>query len=166
MRDYLSLIDRDTPGNRDDVTPLFRDAAALQRAASDLAELARATSFTVVASVDALGFVIGTAVAVVSGTGLVPLRKGGKLPVIADRVEFRDYDGVVKSLELRKGALERGDRVLIVDEWIETGAQALAAASLVEGQRATVAGVATIHCDGAGWTRLTAKYRVLTLERD
>ena len=38
-------------------------------------------------------------------------------------------------------------RVLIVDEWIETGAQVSAAVSLIERQGAIVAGIATINMD-------------------
>ena len=166
VADYLGLIDHDTDGRRADVTPLFSDAGAFRALVVDLLSLARPTLFTVVAGIDALGFVIGAAVAGEAGTGFVAIRKGGKLPVAVDSVSFDDYDGVSKSLELRRDAFHPGDRVLIVDEWIETGTQVLGAAALVVGQGARVAAIATIHCDQQGLEALAGKYLVLTLERE
>ena len=84
------------------------------------------------AGTDALGFIVGTAVALRLGVGFVPLRKGGKLPVRKETAEFRDYSGAEKALELRAEPWPRGTRVLLVDEWIETGAQARAAVELIE----------------------------------
>jgi adenine phosphoribosyltransferase len=63
-----------------------------------------------VAGIDALGFVLGTAVALQFNKGFIPIRKQGKLPVAADAVEFVDYTGRQKGLELRRGALKAGRR--------------------------------------------------------
>ena len=88
--------------------------------------------FDCVVGIDALGFILGTAVAIHSKKAFVPIRKGGKLPVVSDAIGFVDYTGQVKSLELRKGAITPGTRVLLVDEWIETGSQVKAAVELIE----------------------------------
>jgi adenine phosphoribosyltransferase len=164
VRAYLSLIDHRTDGRRCDVTPLFRDPNAFRAAVDDLLELARPSTFNLVAAIDALGLILGTATALHAGVGLVPLRKGGKLPVLAEHVDFDDYDGLRKRLEVRSDAFAARDRVLIVDEWIETGAQALAAALLVERAGASVAGIATLHCDrGPGRDAIVARYALFAL---
>lgn len=147
MSDYLRLIDRDTTGSRCDVTPLFADPKAFAQLLDDLARQFDGTEFDRVAAVDALGFILGTAIALRTGKGLVVVRKGGKLPVPADVAEFVDYTGQTKSLELRRDAVVPGTRVLLVDEWVETGAQVRAAISLVERRGGVVAGVASINMD-------------------
>jgi adenine phosphoribosyltransferase len=157
---YLKLIDVDTQGPRCDVTPLFRDFAAFSALVEDLVGLTGAVECDLVAGIDALGFILGTALALRLRKGFVPIRKGGKLPVPAERAEFVDYSGTRKSLELRQDALVAGDRVLVVDEWIETGAQARAAIHLIEARGGVVAGIASIHIDANERTReMTERFR-------
>jgi adenine phosphoribosyltransferase len=146
MPDYLRLIDTNT-SPRCDVTPLFGDYAAFTALIADLAARFDGATIDVVAGIDALGFILGAALALHFKTGFIPVRKGGKLPVKADRAEFVDYTGQRKALELRVGAVRPGARVLLVDEWIETGAQARAAIELIERQGGIVAGVAAINID-------------------
>jgi adenine phosphoribosyltransferase len=147
MADYLRLIDRDTPGPRYDVTPLFGDYEAFTDLVRDLGRPFEDVEFEVVAGIDALGFILGTALAMHLRKGFIPIRKGGKLPVEVDTRHFVDYTGQGKSLQLRVGAIERGVRVLLVDEWVETGAQVRAAIELIEGQGGIVIGVAAINID-------------------
>lgn len=130
------------------MTPLFAEHDAFAALLDDFETLLRGVSFDVVAGIDALGFILGTALAVRKHTGFVPVRKGGKLPVPADVADFVDYTGTRKSLELRRDAIALGTRVLVVDEWIETGAQVRAAIRLIEGQGGVIAGIATVHMDG------------------
>ena len=153
--DYLRLIDRDTTGRRCDVTPLFADPEAFSQLLGDLIRQFAGTEFDRVAAVDALGFILGTGLALRMGKGLIVVRKGGKLPVPADVAEFVDYTGQPKSLELRPDAVVRGSRVLLVDEWVETGAQVRAAISLIERRGGVVAGVASINIDAEAGAALT-----------
>jgi adenine phosphoribosyltransferase len=153
MKDYLGLIDVNTPGRRNDVTPLFTDAAAFSELVTDLAAPFATAEIDLVAGIDALGFILATAIAMRFGKGLIPIRKGGKLPVQVDRQEFIDYTGESKSLELRAGILQPGKRILLVDEWIETGAQIRAAIALIERQGGIVAGIAAINIDINDMTR-------------
>ena len=83
-RPYLALIDHQTNGQRCDVTPLFADYAAFSALVDDLAALVEPLAFDVVAGIDALGFILGAALALRTHTGFVPIRKGGKLPVAVD----------------------------------------------------------------------------------
>ena len=164
VRSYLKLIDKETSGNRYDVTPLFADPEAFRCVVRDLAEPFQNAGVTHVACIDALGFILGTGVALDLKAGIVPIRKGGKLPVAADVADFIDYTGHRKSLELRRGVLGAQHRVLVVDEWSETGAQLQTAISLVEGQEATVAGVAAIQIEDCEVTRsLGEKYQMHSL---
>ena len=142
---YLDLIDRRTSGARYYLTPLFAEGSALSALTGDLLAAFEGTPFDVIAGIDALGFILGAAMATRAGTGLVAVRKGGKLPLDrVDRCTFTDYTGTKKSLELRPGAVRPGMRVLLVDEWVETGAQVSAALELIEGQGAVVVGIAAV----------------------
>lgn len=72
------------------MTLLFADPQALAQLVDDLACPFRRDGIDLVAAIDALGFILGTAVAASLGVGVVPVRKGGKLPVAVDRVDFSD----------------------------------------------------------------------------
>jgi adenine phosphoribosyltransferase len=145
---YLKLVDTSTQG-RYDVTPLFTDPTALKTLAKDLCNMIGTCSPTVVCAIDALGFILGTAIACEMDLGVVPIRKGGKLPCPVHRISCIDYSGTQKALELRKGILKPSDRVVVVDEWVETGAQVLAAMSLVRMDGATVVGAAALNFDSS-----------------
>ena len=144
---YLQLIDTQTNGQRYDITPLFADHESFSALVGDIATAFLQDGFDFVVGIDALGFVLGTAVAMRVKKGFIPVRKGGKLPVDTHSISFVDYTGTKKSLELRIGAFPAGARILLVDEWIETGAQVNAAIELIEAQQGIIAGVATINMD-------------------
>lgn len=158
-RDYLYLIDTRTPGPRYDVTPLFADPRAFVTLVDDLLALTEPMTFDLVAGIDALGFILGAALALRAGKGFLPVRKGGKLPVLVDSTTCVDYTGGEKTLEIRQDAIRAGMRVLVVDEWIETGAQVSAAIRLIERRGGIIAGIACIHVDSNERTRLlTSRY--------
>ena len=116
-------------------------------------------SFEIVAGIDAFGFILGSALALRAGTGFIPIRKEGKFTVLTDRAVFVDYTGTQKALELHHDAVLPRQRVLIVDEWIETGARVRAAIRLTEKRGGIIAGVATIHIDANNRIRpLTERY--------
>lgn len=166
MVDYLKLIDRETQG-RCDVTPLFADHDALSTLAEDLLAPFPLDTFDIVAGIDALGFVLGTSIALKAGKGLLPIRKGEKFPVAVDRVSFIDYSKTEKALEIRQDALQPGMRVLIADEWIETGTQVSAAVELIEKQSGIVAGITTINIDKNPKTqRLQEQYKCFYIWKD
>ncbi|MCD4846749.1 MAG: adenine phosphoribosyltransferase [Candidatus Aegiribacteria sp.] len=164
MKTYLHKIDTETPGNRYDVTPLFADAEGFAQLVVDLAKPFQNTQIDFVACVDALGFILGTAIARYLEIGVITIRKGGKLPVETDGENFRDYSGKLKRLEIRRDVLPTEARVLLVDEWIETGSQIEAAAKLIEAQGGIIVGIATINMDENDMTtKISRKYRVHTI---
>ena len=100
-----------------------------------------------VAGLDAFGFILGAPIALKLKKSFVPIRKGGKLPGIKGtiiRTSFIDYSKKRKSLEISTNAIKKGDKVLIVDEWIETGTQMKAAIRLIEKLGGTVIGISVL----------------------
>ena len=102
MKQYLRWIDTNTTGNRNDVTPLFAHPADFNALVADLVACVADTSVDLVAAIDSLGFILGTAIAQKLNVGILTVRKGNKLPVEADQVEFCDYTGLSKQLEIRR----------------------------------------------------------------
>jgi adenine phosphoribosyltransferase len=127
-----------------DVLALFADAGFLAGAAAALAE--PFDGVTKVAAVEARGFVLGTAVALRVGAGFVPIRKAGATfpGPKAVRVTEPDWRGRRHELQLQRDVLSLGDRVLLVDDWAEVGAQALAARALIEECGATYVGLSLL----------------------
>jgi adenine phosphoribosyltransferase len=160
VKKYLELIDTNTSGPRYDVTPLFADFEAFSSLVDDMVSHFDTKEFDLVAGVDALGFILGAAVAMQAKKGMIAIRKGGKLPVETQKIEFVDYSGTPKSLEIRRDTILDGMKVLLIDEWIETGTQVNAAIELIEFQKGIVAGVATINIDENEKTqKLKAQYK-------
>lgn len=117
-----------------DVWAVFRDAEALRALVAGLAEPVRADGITAVCGIESRGFLLGAAVAVELGVGFVPVRKGiGLLP--GDKAFGQtapDYRGLRHTLRLQRDMIGEADRVLLVDDWIETGAQAATVRVIVE----------------------------------
>jgi adenine phosphoribosyltransferase len=162
-----ALIDVNTEGPRYDVTPLFADFESFSALVEELLAQSSTIEFDYVAGIDALGFILGTALSFRALKGFIPIRKGGKLPVETLSVNFVDYSGQEKSLEIRADAIKPGARVLLVDEWIETGAQVNAAIELIERRKGVVIGIATINIDENKETeKLKKKYKCYTVWTD
>jgi adenine phosphoribosyltransferase len=102
----------------------------------------------VVGGLDAMGFVLGSALATRLGVGFLPIRKAGKLCVDTDRVTFSNYSGRTQDMEMRKPAFAPGTRVLLADQWVETGGTMEGAIRLVERQQGVVVGMAAIAIEG------------------
>ena len=118
-------------------------------------------SIDVVAGIDAAGFVLAGALAVRLNKGVLTLRKGGKVPVAYDVVSMVNYSAQTQELEMRKPAFSSGTKVLLVDQWIETGGTMDAAVRLIERQGGVVAGFAVICVEENTFTnQMRKKYKV------
>jgi adenine phosphoribosyltransferase len=117
-----------------DVLGLFADGGFLRRAAETLAAPFAPAPVTKVAGVEARGFILGTAVALDLGVGFVPIRKRGAIHPGAKAMvrATADWRGNEPELVLQRRVVGAGDLVLLVDDWLETGSQALAARRLIE----------------------------------
>jgi adenine phosphoribosyltransferase len=133
-------------GGHADVLGLLADAGFLADAVAALAEPFENEGVTKVAGVEARGFVFGSAVALRLGAGFVPVRKPGSIHPGPKAIHISDPDWRGRSLayELQRAAVTGGDRVLLVDDWAETGNQALAARALVEECGGAWAGVSLL----------------------
>jgi adenine phosphoribosyltransferase len=117
-----------------DVLGLFADGTFLRRAAEALAAPFESVPLAGVAAVEARGFILGTAVALHLGVGFVPIRKRGAIHPGAKATvrAAADWRGNHPELVLQRQAITANDPMLLVDDWIETGSQALAAQKLIE----------------------------------
>jgi adenine phosphoribosyltransferase len=121
-------------GGHADVWAVFRDADALRAVVSGLVAPFREAGITGVVGIESRGFLLGAAAAVDLGVGFVPVRKAGALfpgPKARER-SGRDYRGHERELAVQRNSIVDGDRLLVVDDWVETGSQALAVARLIE----------------------------------
>ena len=153
---YSKFINKKTKG-RYDVTPIFKNPKVFSNLTTDLIKPFKKVKFNKIASLDALGFIIGGVISNKLKVGFVPIRKGGNLPGIKGtliKIHFTDYTKKRKSLEMNKSSIKKGDRVLIVDEWIETGSQIKAAIKLIEQQSGKVVGITTLNAEKNPKTRI------------
>lgn len=153
---YLSLMSPNTKGPQFawlDPTSIYINQAAFGDLLDDLLAELDPGMIDVVGGCDAMGFVLGAALAARLNRGFLPVRKAGKLCVDTDRVEFTNYSGRTQGMELRQPAFAPGTRVLLVDQWIETGGTMEGAIRLVERQGGTVAGLVALAMETNARTR-------------
>lgn len=144
---YLRIMAPNTKGDKFawlDPTSIYINATAFNDLLDDLMADLDGVECDVVAGLDAMGFVLGAALAARRGVGFLPIRKAGKLCVETDRVSFGNYSGRRQDMEMRQPAFAAGDRVLLVDQWVETGGTMEGAIRLVERQQGIVAGLVAI----------------------
>ncbi|MBX7265765.1 adenine phosphoribosyltransferase [Micromonospora sp. Llam7] len=128
---------------------LFQDLAGvyaapqLMRATGAHLADAFAGKVDAILAVEARGFVVGTAVALAADRPLLLARKAGKLPGATHDADYQLEYGLA-TLQIQRGTLARGQRVLIVDDVLATGGTLTAAASLVERVDAQVTGFAVV----------------------
>lgn len=126
-----------------DVSPMLADARGFADCIAALAAPWRAASVQAVCGIEARGFIFGAALAQALHAGFVPLRKPGKLPPPVLAVDYQLEYGSDR-LEARSDALQRGERVLLVDDVLATGGTLAAAQTLVERFGAELAGAAVL----------------------
>lgn len=128
-----------------DITTLIQDPVGFRLVIDAMTQhyLSKGIDFDVVVGIEARGFILGGALAYTLGKGFVPVRKPGKLPADVVKLEY-DLEYGSDTIEMHTDAIEKGQRVLLVDDLLATGGTALAAAALVEKVGGVVAGMAFI----------------------
>ena len=143
LKDYI----RDVPDFPEpgilfrDVTPLLQSPTAFKVAIEQLCTYIRSREPDAIVGIESRGFIFGTPIAAELGLPFVPVRKPGKLPAAHMSVEYSLEYGTGQ-LDIHADALQRGQRVVIVDDLLATGGTALGAAKLVEMIQGRVAGMA------------------------
>jgi adenine phosphoribosyltransferase len=160
--DALSLIreipDYPKPGIRfQDITPLLADGEAFRAITEKLATYA--DEATIIAGIEARGFIFASAVANQLNAGFVPIRKAGKLPHVTISESYGlEYGN--DTLEVHLDAIKKGTRVLLIDDVLATGGTIGAAIELMNRLGAEVVHVlALLEISGlSGRSMLRDKY--------
>ncbi|MBA0044766.1 adenine phosphoribosyltransferase [Mycobacterium sp. NPDC050853] len=125
-----------------DLTPLFADANGLSQVTDALAEAADGASL--IAGIDARGFLLGAAVAIRLGVGVLAVRKAGKLPPPVHSQSYQLEYGTA-ALEIPADGVElAGRRVFIVDDVLATGGTLAATVRLLRSAGADVTGAGVV----------------------
>ena len=122
-----------------DITPLLKDPKAFAYTISKMSEIAKSKNPTVITAIESRGFLFACPIALQLGLPFIPIRKPGKLPYKSVAVEYALEYGS-GTLEMHEDAVQKGDRVIIIDDLLATGGTAKGAAQLVEQVGATVQG--------------------------
>jgi len=123
-----------------DITPLLRAPEIFSWVIEQFARKAKAASVDIVAGIESRGFLFGAPLALALKVPFVPIRKPGKLPAECMSIEYCLEYGSGR-LDIHKDALEKGQRVALVDDLLASGGTAQAAVRLIEllgGQVATI----------------------------
>jgi adenine phosphoribosyltransferase len=122
-----------------DITTLLGHARAFRAAVDQLVQPYAGMKIDKVAGLEARGFILGGAVAHQLSVGFVPVRKKGKLPHTVIGEEYALEYGTDR-VEIHTDALQKGERVLLIDDLIATGGTAFAGIRLLERAGAQVIG--------------------------
>ncbi|MHC4157774.1 MAG: adenine phosphoribosyltransferase [Planctomycetota bacterium] len=146
-----------------DITPLLADPEAFAKAVDDLCAGFTEANIDYVAAVEARGFIFGAAVAEKLNAGFVPIRKKGKLPFKTESVTY-DLEYGTDTLEVHIDAVEKTDKVLMVDDLLATGGTMAAACKLIEKIGGKIIGISFLIelTDLAGREKL-AGYEIKTI---
>ena len=120
-----------------DITTLLGNARAFRRAVDELVQPWAGSKIDKVAGIEARGFILGGAVAHQVSAGFVPIRKKGKLPHTTVRIAYSLEYGI-DEMEMHEDAVQKGDRVILVDDLIATGGTAEGAVKLLRQMGAEV----------------------------
>ena len=147
-----------------ELTPAFADAEGL-RAIVDAIVAPFAGQFDLVAGIEARGFLLAAAAAYATGTGVLTVRKAGKLPRETFFEEYALEYGTA-ALDVHTTDIRRGARVLVLDDVLATGGTVGAAVRLVNRCGGEVIGVGVVlELEGLGGRAALAGQRVHSLQR-
>ncbi len=146
-----------------DVTPLLKDKDAYKTCIDELIAYGKKVNADIVMGPEARGFLFGCPVAYGLNIGFVPIRKPGKLPRETVEVSYSLEYGQ-NTLHVHKDAIQKGQRVLIVDDLLATGGTVKAATQIIEQLGGKVAGIAfAIELEDLKGRELLKDYDVMSL---
>jgi adenine phosphoribosyltransferase len=126
-----------------DITPLLADAEAMKSTADMLAEPYRGRNVDLVVGIESRGFIFAPLVAERLGAGFVPVRKPGKLPAaVFDQAYELEYG--TDTVEIHQDAIQKGLRVVLLDDLLATGGTMEATCKLVERMGAEIVGISFV----------------------
>ena len=114
-----------------DITPILKDGDLFRASVDVFLEQCRGKKIDKVVGIDARGFLFGSAVAYELGIGFVPLRKKGRLPYKTESAAYTLEYGEAE-MELHIDAIERGEKIVLIDDLLATGGTSASAVTLIK----------------------------------
>lgn len=139
-----SQLERSAESSALDLRPVFRDPELLVATRDALASLFAGSGPSVILGIESRGFLLGAMVAACLSCGFIEVRKRRRPGAAIEAAATEDSRGAHHVLSIGAGLLTPSDRVVLVDDWIDTGAQAAAAQALVRTAHASWLGVAVV----------------------
>lgn len=124
-----------------DITTLLAKGDLFKSAVDQIAEHYKNKGISKIACIESRGFIIGAPVAYQLGTGIIPIRKKGKLPYKTVSATYQLEYGT-DTLEMHEDAVTKGEKILLVDDLLATGGTAKTTVDLLKKMGAQIAGVA------------------------
>ena len=122
-----------------DITTLIKNPEAFNFAIDKIVEISKKIEFDKISAIESRGFVFASVVSYKLKKPLIMMRKKNKLPAERHSVDFELEYGKA-TIEVHKDSINRGDKILIIDDLIATGGTAEAGAKLVKISKGEVAG--------------------------
>jgi adenine phosphoribosyltransferase len=122
-----------------DITTLIKEPEAFKFAVDEIIKITKKIKFDKVSAIESRGFIFASTVSYLTNKPLILLRKKNKLPAERHSVDFELEYGEA-TIEVHKDSIDKGEKILIIDDLIATGGTAKAAAKLIEISGGEVAG--------------------------
>ena len=113
-----------------DITPILVDAELFNKSIEVFLDRCREKTIDKIVGIDARGFLFGSAVAYALNVGFVPIRKKGKLPFKTESASYSLEYGDAE-MEMHVDSINRGERIVLIDDLLATGGTSAAAAALI-----------------------------------
>jgi len=114
-----------------DITTLLKDPVGFRLTIDDLIRRYKDMKIDKIAGIESRGFILGAPLAFALGKGFIPIRKKGKLPAETIGHDYELEYGTDR-IEIHTDAIDKGEKILLVDDLIATGGTAEAACKLIE----------------------------------
>tara|TARA_B100000780_G_C20880951_1_gene350448 strand:+ start:26 stop:553 length:528 start_codon:yes stop_codon:yes gene_type:complete len=122
-----------------DITTLIKNPKAFNFAINKITDISKKVEFDKVSAIESRGFIFASTLSYLTNKPLILLRKKNKLPAERYTVDFQLEYGEA-TIEVHKDSIQRGEKILVIDDIIATGGTAEASAKLIEMSGGTVAG--------------------------
>ena len=126
-----------------DIGPLLRDRDLFQEILERLAEPYKGQKIDAIVGLEARGFVLASALANKLNTGIILIRKKGKLPPPTIAQEY-SYEYASSVIEIQSNSLASGQNIVLVDDILATGGTMAAAVKLVNRLGANILGISFV----------------------
>lgn len=114
-----------------DITPILKSEEGLQDAVNKMQDKLQGIEFNKVIGPESRGFLFGVPIAYNMKKGFIPVRKAGKLPAETASMTY-DLEYGSATIEIHKDAIQKGDKIVIVDDLLATGGTSNAMVKLIE----------------------------------